>query len=184
MCAWHHSHGTGNAMCAWHHSQARFNRPEQRSLEELQHTYDQYRREPVEQNRQFRSQINFSKAPNFFRRLAWYVMANCWPRKRASHMGTFGMTLSGYKSGKFAQLLSPNTTAIGVDPHPRNGKANILLTFDHNVIDGKPCADIMEAFNHALHNEVFEELKSLVRIRGINPDGVLTDQNQAVNRAA
>ncbi len=140
---------------------ARFNAPDNASLVTLQEQYDHYRKAPVEEIKQFRHQIQFAKAPALVRKFAWWTLYNVWPQKRASHMGTFGMSISGYKGSYGAQHLGPNTTIVGVDPFPRKGVSRIVLTFDHRVIDGTPATKALQNLNHMLTTTVKVELAKL-----------------------
>ena len=146
---------------------ARFNRPESRSLVELQEHYDYYRKAPIEEIKQFRHQIQFAKAPKMVRRLAWWALFNLVPQKRASHMGTFGISISGYK-GCYAAThhLGTNTTILGVDPLPKNGVSRIVLTFDHRVIDGTPVTRALQQLHHMLTTTIKVEL---AEITGFHP---------------
>ena len=140
---------------------ARFNRPESRSLADLQSQYDYYRKTPVKQIKQFRHQMRFARAPWFIRRFAWWVLMNWWPRKRVNHFGTYGMTLSGYKDAFNYQVLSPNTTTLGVDVLPRNGQAKFSLTFDHLILDGVPVVNLIDDVYKTLNGAITDELNSL-----------------------
>ena len=146
---------------------ARFNSPEERSLVELQKHYDYYRKAPIKEIKQFRHQINFAKAPRFVRRFAWWSMFNLWPQTRAGHMGTFGISISGYKGCYAASHhLGTNSTILGVDPFPKNGVSRILLTFDHRVMDGTPVTKAMQQLHHMLTTAIKVELAELT---GFNP---------------
>lgn len=143
---------------------ARFNRPDAETLEELQAQYDHYRQAPVEEIKQFRHQIYFAKLPRPVRRFCWWALFNLWPQKRASHMGTFGMTISGYRGAYGDRMLGPNTTTLGVDPLPRKGRGKILLTFDHRVLDGSPACKSLQELNHILNTAIREELAEMLEI--------------------
>ena len=143
---------------------ARFNRPDEERLELLQAQHDYYRQAPVEEIKQFRHQIMFAKFPRIIRRFGWWALFNLWPPKRASHMGTFGMTISGYRGAYGARMLGPNTTTLGVDPLPRKGKSKILLTFDHRVIDGAPACKALQELNHILTTAIREELADIIGV--------------------
>lgn len=143
---------------------ARFNRPDDESLEDLQLLYDHYRQSPIEEIKQFRHQIKFAKLPRLVRRFGWWALFNIWPQKRASHMGTFGMTLSGYRGAYGSGMLGPNTTTLGVDPLPRKGTSKILLSFDHRVIDGTPACKTLQQLNHILNTAIREELADMIRV--------------------
>jgi len=154
---------------------ARFGAPEKRSLAQLQEQYNHYREAPIEQVKQFRHQINFARTPLPIRRLAWWTLFNAWPRKRASHMGTFGMSLSLYKDAMGTKHLGPNTTTLGVDPRPRKGQSRLLLTFDHRVLDGKPAAEVLEKLRTTLQTTIVNEVKQLLRQQGLCPETIQSE---------
>ena len=145
---------------------ARFHNPEEKSLAELQELYDFYRTAPIEEVKHFRHQINFAKAPALIRRLTWWAMFNLFPATRASHMGTFGMSISGYKGVFGSKHLGTNTTILGVDPVPRKGVSRILLTFDHRVLDGTPVTRMMQELHQTLTTGIKAELAEMI---GVNP---------------
>jgi hypothetical protein len=147
---------------------ARFNSPEERTLVELQDQFDHYRRAPISDIKQFRHQINFAKAPRFARRFAWWALANLWPKKRASHMGTFGLSISGNKGCYGVSThLGPTTTTLGVDPSPKQGVSKVVVTFDHRVLDGAPVTRAMQKMHQILITSVMVELAELT---GFHPD--------------
>jgi hypothetical protein len=148
---------------------ARFNEPDNLTLVELQQQYDHYRKAPVEEIRQFRHQIAFARCPALLRRFAWWTLFNVWPKKRAFHMGTFGMSISGHRGAWGSKHLGPNTTTIGVDPMPRNGISHALLTFDHRVLDGTPASAVLTRVHHLLTTAIKEEL---AKMAGVNPENL------------
>ena len=141
---------------------ARFNEPEKHSLAELQERYDYLRRAPIHEIKQFRHQIRFAKAPRLLRRLGWWVMFDVWPRKRASHIGTIGMSVSGYHGSYGNRHLGPLTTILGVEPMPRKGNSRLVFTFDHRVMDGIPATQALHKIHQALKEEIRDELSQLV----------------------
>jgi hypothetical protein len=145
---------------------ARFNNPESESLTDLQARYDYLRHAPIEEIKQFRHQVNFAKVPALLRRFGWWVMLNLWPETRCGQVGTFGMSISGYKGVYGNQHLGPMTTILGVDPVPRKGVSRILLTFDHRVLDGVPATEIMHQLHVTLTTEIRDELAEII---GVDP---------------
>ncbi len=143
---------------------ARFTQPDYFSLEELQTQYDHYRKAPVESIKQFRHQIRFAKAPSLVRRFAWWTLYNAWPAKRATHMGTFGMSFSGHHGAYGSQHLGPNTTTLGVDPMPRRGKARLVLTFDHRVMDGTPATRVFKKMQRMMNTTIAKELADIAGV--------------------
>lgn len=141
---------------------ARFCRPDHFTLTELQEQYDHFRKTPIEEIKQFRHQIRFAKVPHLFRRLAWWSLFNLFPDKRAMHMGTFGMSISGYNGAYGSKHLGPNTTTLGVDPLPRKGVSRLVLTFDHRVMDGTPATRILLSLQKSLTTAIRRELATMV----------------------
>jgi hypothetical protein len=141
---------------------ARFNNPHNDSLAVLQEKYDFFRQAPINEIRQFRHQIRFANAPWFVRRIAWWLMFALWPAKRASHVGTIGMSFSGYRGVYGNQHLGPLTSILGIDPFPRQGKARLVLTFDHRVLDGIPAANVLQQIHQLVMGEVYREMLDLV----------------------
>ena len=141
---------------------ARIHRPEERSLEELQKQYEEFRKAPIDQLRQFKRQDLLSSMPWLVRKVVWFLLTHLWPSKRAANMGTFGLSLSGFKGNRGAFHLGPNTTILGCELFPRKGRNRVTLTFDHRILDGKPAADVLDDLQRAFANEIAAELESLI----------------------
>lgn len=141
---------------------ARFQRPEQLWLPQLQEQLDQFQTAEIGSIKQFRHQQRFAALPTPLRRFAWWLMNDVWPAKRASHVGTFGMSISGFQ-GTYASSahLGPNATILGVDPTPRLGIARVVLTFDHRILDGKPVIDILKQLQAQLNGPILREMERL-----------------------
>ena len=140
---------------------ARFVSPDYTTLQKLQAKYDRFRKAPVESIRQFRHQIKFAKAPSLARRMAWWMLFNVWPEKRATHMGTYGMSISGHNGVYGSMHLGPNTTTLGVDPMPRKGQCRLVLTFDHRVLDGTPATRAFSLMQQMMDRPIHRELAAL-----------------------
>ena len=159
---------------------ARFNEPDNYTLVELQELYDTYRKAPVEEIKQFRHQITFAKFPAPVRRFAWWALFNLWPQKRASHMGTFGMSISGHRNAWGSFHLGTNTTILGVDPNPRNGVAKVLLTFDHQIIDGVPATETLASGRRMLATAVAKELADMAGVDQDTLEPLTEDQKEEI----
>jgi hypothetical protein len=83
-------------------------------------------------------------------------------------MGTFGLSLSGFKDNRGAFHLGPNTTILGCELFPRKGRNRVTLTFDHRILDGKPAADVLDDLQRAFANEIKEELEALIARANLN----------------
>lgn len=145
---------------------ARFSRPEEVPLVKLQEEYNEFRKMPIEQLRHFKRQDLLASMPWMVRKLVWGLLTHVWPSKRAANIGTFGLSLSGFKANVGFFHLGPNTTVLGCDPFPRKGKNRVTLTFDHRILDGKPAADALDGLQRAFANEITGELQDLVAEAG------------------
>lgn len=159
---------------------ARFNEPDNESLIELQEQYDKYRKAPIEEIKQFRHQIAFAKMPALVRRFAWWALFNVWPQKRASHMGTFGMSISGHRNAHALCLLGSNTTVLGTDPNPRGGVANMLLTFDHQILDGVPAIEAFSRIHTMLVTAVAKELADMAGVNQNTLEPLSEDEKEQI----
>ena len=146
---------------------ARFCQPENYRLPQLQQLFDDYRRKPIKEFRQLQHQIRFASMPWLVRKIGWTILTHILPASRARQMGTFGMSLSGFKEVLGTFHLGPCTTTLGFDQLCRKGKAYVTLTFDHRVLDGKPASDALHALANVLKNQVTTELQMIARN---NPD--------------
>lgn len=147
---------------------ARFNRPENYDLVTLQKKYESFRRTPISEIKQFRHQTRFAKCPYLIRKLLWGLMNKAWPSSRAQHLGTFGMSLSGYGEAHGYFHLGPSTTVLGYELFPKKGQCRISITFDHRLIDGKPVVDVIENLHQELIGSIRDELYNLAL--STNPD--------------
>ena len=154
---------------------ARFESPEQQSLLELHERYEYVRTAPVESIKQYRHQIRFAAVPWPLRWLGWWVMRNLWVRKAASHMGTFGLSISTFKDAYGTRHLSPNTSTLGVDLVSFGGVSRTLLTVDHRIMDGVPAVQVLSELGQELHGAILDELRQLAA-RGEPAD---TEQRRA-----
>ncbi len=158
---------------------ARFESPEVKSLQYLQQEYERFREVPVESIKQFRHQIRFAKSPWFVRRIGWWLLRNVWVRKAASHMGTFGMSLSSFKNTFGTGHLGPNTTTLGVDVISRGGISRTLLTFDHRILDGKPAVDLLDELGRELRGPILAELSELAQATVVGSPSAKSEQLRA-----
>src|SRR5262249_38234632 len=86
--------------------------PESLSLGELDAQLHRLKEQPVETIGSFRHALNLSRLPRPIRRLGWWLALNCWGRKRAHYMGTFGISVYAGLGAASLHPLSPLTTTL------------------------------------------------------------------------
>lgn len=141
---------------------ARFNKPDQLYLWQLQEQYNRYRRMPVDQIKQFTHQTRFARTPALLRKLGWWIMTGWLGRYRVNQMGTFGMSLSRFRKSVGYYHLGPLTTILGyeIDPDPK--KVRVTITFDHRVVDARPVIGAMELLEKTLLDEIRGEFETMI----------------------
>jgi len=161
---------------------ARFSQPEKHSLRQLQAKYDYFRKTPVDEISQFKTQVWFARAPWMIRSITWWSLYNLWLSNRANSLGTFGMSFSGHRNAYGTKVLGPNTTTIGIDPLPRRSISRLLFTFDHRVIDGAPAAEAIDSLRFQLTHSITKEMKILLKKQGQDPELLLKREQSRQNR--
>lgn len=140
---------------------ARFDSPEADSLVDLQRKYDRYLTAPIDQIRQFRHQVSFSKLPWWLRRLAWALMMDLSPAKRVHNLGTFGVSVASLRRAEGVFHLAPTTSILGCAAPDSSGQVRVTLTWDHRVMDAASVADTYAELRKVLYGPIADELKAL-----------------------
>lgn len=168
---WPHiyEHPTGVASIAIHRqgpqspfvAVGRIERPEHKSLANIQVDIANYQNRPVELA--FREQLRFSKLPVLVRRLTWNIFLNAWGRKKAHKFGTFSVsTLAGYHvaNRRHPCVLSYSLSYARVEA---DGSCDVTLQCDHRIIDGALAAEMLNRLHEILRTEIRDELQQLGR---------------------
>jgi hypothetical protein len=137
----------------------RFDKPEERTLIELQTKLDNYKTAPTRSV--FRTQERLSRLPTPLRRLSWWLALNLSGAKRARQLGTFGMsTLAGQG---VINRYHPNclSTSLTYGPMDSSGKMLVTLLFDHRIADGNCIAGALTDLEAVMRGPIADELKML-----------------------
>ena len=95
-------------------------------------------------------------------------------------MGTFGMSISGHRGAFGSSHLGTNTTILGVDPNPRKGVAKMLLTFDHQIIDGAPATETLLMGQRMLATAVAKELADMAGVNQNTLEPLTEEQKEDI----
>jgi len=142
---------------------ARFSRPDEHSLADLQQSLDCYQREPVDEV--FRQQVRFSRMPMPVRRLLYWFNLNFAGGKRAKRLGTFTLsTLAGQGALNRAHptLL---TSSLTYGPMDAEGQMLVTLLCDHRVLDGAAAARALLALESVLRGPIADEIARMSKQR-------------------
>lgn len=136
----------------------RFRSPQNSSLQELQTGLDRFATGRVEEV--FRQQLQLSGLPWPVRRLAWWWNLNLAGAKRATRIGTFGMTSV---AGRGAEIQNPPTLMSGeltYGPINKLGQCRVTVAYDHRLMDGAFIADRLMELEAELNDSIRKELSS------------------------
>jgi hypothetical protein len=139
--------------------------PEKQPLQELDAQLRRYREEPVESFRAFRDTLLLARLPLPLRRLLWWLTLNVVTRRRARHVGTFGVTTMSPFGAKTLEVPSMWAGFLHYGVMNEAGEVPVGLAFDHRVVDGSVVGYTLLETEQALRHEILAELGGMRRAR-------------------
>ncbi|WP_147274148.1 hypothetical protein [Bremerella cremea] len=133
--------------------------PESHSLLELQGMLNRYQQAPVEVV--FKNQVRFACYPRFIRQALWWLRFNLSGRKRIKRLGTFGLTTVAGQGVTILDPKAPVTSTLTYGPLDETGCCEVILAYDHRVMDGKEVATIMRRVEEIMQGEMVQEMQAL-----------------------
>ncbi|MCA9116721.1 MAG: hypothetical protein KDA79_16685 [Planctomycetaceae bacterium] len=156
----------------WHEDQpwlfwTRFQFPESRTLDDLQERLRLGQTEPVESK--FRRQLQLCLFPSFIRRMLWWWSLNVSGRSRERRAGTFFVTTLGSRGAQIPHPPSMQTVCLSYGPFDEAGCCDVVLSYDHRLMDGSLVAAALEDLEHTLNVTLAGELASLQETQVAQP---------------
>jgi hypothetical protein len=139
----------------------RLRAPDTRPLPELARHLDGWKRQPVDDVRNFRRLIRYTRLPKPVRRLAWWYGLHTSGGRRARTFGTFGVSATAGLGAAAVNLLSPLTSTLTYGPLSAGGTLDVRLHFDHRVLDGAPVARALAELEDVLRTDIAAEMGKL-----------------------
>ena len=137
----------------------RFQHPANRNLADLQQRLELGQTEPIE--RKFRRQLQLSLFPAVIRRLLWWWSLNVSGRSRERRAGTFFVSTLGSRGAQILHPPSFQTVCLSYGPFDANHQCDVVLSYDHRVMDGSLVAAALADLEATLNDTIVEELHSL-----------------------
>src|SRR5262249_32314081 len=106
----------------------------------------------------FRQEVRLARMPWLCRRLVWWFGLNVWGRKRAHHLGTFGISVYASLGAASLHPLSPLTTTLNYGVLEADGSMDVRLVYDHRVLDGAVVARALGRLEDELRGRITTEL--------------------------
>lgn len=148
-------HHGGDDWLLW----ARFRRPHEVSLVDLQRRLERFQHAPVEEV--FGQQLRLARLPLLVRRALWWWTLTLAGPRRAKRLGTFFLTTVAGQGTSIGSPPSLTTSAISYGPIDEHGRSAVTLTYDHRLLDGHHIADILAQLDEVLHAALRAELEYL-----------------------
>lgn len=134
-------------------------RPEERSLAEIDRLLRGMKRGPVEGISGFRHLIRMARIPWPIRGLVWRFGLYFSGRLRATYFGTLSINAVVARRAEVMQSVTPLTFALFYGVVEPNGDLPLQTVVDHRVIDGVPMRRIANELQSILNNELVSEIQ-------------------------
>jgi hypothetical protein len=131
--------------------------PARESLRYITDRIEHASRAPVEQLRDFRRWIRFTRLPTLIRRVAWWIGLN-WGRQRGNFFGTFGVSVYSALGAESLHPLGPVTTVLTYGVISNAGEVEVRIIYDHRVMNGTTIARALTRLEGILNSAIVEEL--------------------------
>jgi hypothetical protein len=132
--------------------------PEALGLREVDDALRRFKDEPLERLSSVRRALLVSRLPRPLRRLVWWIGLECWGRKRAHYLGTYGVSVYAGLGAASLHPLSPLTTCLNYGVLAAEGTVDVRIIYDHRVLDGATVARALEDLEGMLRGQVLNEL--------------------------
>jgi hypothetical protein len=140
---------------------AHLRNPHEQALTAIEAHLERCKTDPVESIAFFRRVLQTSRLPRPLRRLIWRFGLYTSGRRRARHMGTFGVSVTANLGASSLDLLTPLTTALNYGVVSPDGSVDVRLTYDHRVLDGGTAARALADVETVMKGPILAELASL-----------------------
>jgi hypothetical protein len=139
--------------------------PEKMALMDLDNAMRHCKEEPVESIADFRTCLAISRLPLPIRRLAWWYVTHARGYRKATWVGTFGISVYSGLGAESLHPLSPLTTTLNYGVIQDNGDVTVRVIYDHRVMDGATVARALSRLEQVLNQEIAAELRGLAGAR-------------------
>jgi hypothetical protein len=141
----------------------RVDRPEERSLAELDEKIRHLKTAPLMSVGSFKQSILVSKVPWPLRRMIWWLGLNLAGKFRCQRLGTFGVSSYSGLGANSLHPLTPISVTLNYGPVEADGQVDVRLIYDHRVMDGATVARALADMETVLAGKILSELHKLKR---------------------
>ena len=137
---------------------AHIHAPEALGIGTLDEVLRRYKVEPIERIADFQSNLAIARLPLLLRRLAWWYVTHARGYRKATWVGTYGVSVYSGLGAESLHPLSPLTTTLNYGVIQDNGDVAVRVIYDHRVMDGATVARMLIRLGQVLNHELVAEL--------------------------
>jgi hypothetical protein len=135
--------------------------PEELAIMELEKRLTHFKDDPIESVADFQSTMMITRLPKPIRRLAWWYVTHSRGYRKATWLGTFGVSVYSNLGAESLHPLSPLTTTLNYGVIQANGDVAVRIIYDHRVLDGAVVARVLARLEAVLNGDIRGELNEL-----------------------
>lgn len=140
---------------------AHFLSPEKSPLLALEAELKRFTTEPVESIADFQTCLTVSRLPQMIRRFAWWYVTQFRGFRKATWLGTFGVSVYSSLGAESLHPLTPLTSTLNYGVIHDNGDVAVRIIYDHRVMDGATVARALARLDKVLNGPILAELDDL-----------------------
>jgi hypothetical protein len=149
---------------------AHFHSPEMTDLLTLDHALRRVQDDPIEKIADFQTLLNLSRLPKLVRRFAWWYVTHARGYRKATWMGTFGVSVYSSLGVESLHPLTPLTTTLNYGVIQENGDVAVRVIYDHRVMDGTTVARALARMEQVMNQGILAELRGLLTAKYVAPE--------------
>jgi hypothetical protein len=134
--------------------------PARQSLRDIGRQLEHASAAPIEEIKDFRRTIQFTRLPRPLRRAFWWLCLNIG-RQRGNYFGTFGVSVYSALQAESLHPLSPLTTLLNYGVMSDDRVLDVRIIYDHRVMDGATVARALARLEEILNSAIKEEVEEM-----------------------
>lgn len=140
---------------------AHIHSPEKLGLMEFERQLRRFKEDSIENIPDFQSTLMICRLPRAIRRLAWWYITNARGYRKATWLGTFGVSVYSGLGVESLHPLSPLTTTLNYGVIHDNGDVTVRIIYDHRAMDGSTVGRALIRLDEVLNQDILAELNAL-----------------------